>query len=207
MAKSSKQALVVVPTGFNYQILDARLAEHIQETAERIRERVKKTVEDIIAVGHDLLAAKEALAHGQFTDWLQAEFGWTERTARNFMAVAARFGKTEIISELQIQPTAAYLLAAPSTPEEARQAALQRAEAGEQITTAVAQELVANSRKKSGRASPPKSAENLGLRLGNALERFRDQWPSQDLPALARQLRAFADSLERPRRGAKPTGS
>jgi hypothetical protein len=37
--------------------------------------------------------------------------------AQNFMSVAERLGpKTEIIANLTIQPTAAYLLAAPSVP-------------------------------------------------------------------------------------------
>jgi hypothetical protein len=40
--------------------------------------------------------------------------------AQNFMAVAGAFGpKTDIIADLAIQPTAAYLLAAPSVPDEA----------------------------------------------------------------------------------------
>jgi hypothetical protein len=78
-------------------------------------------LEDVIAVGDELLAAKARLPYGRFGPWLQAEFGWTERTARHFMAVAERFGpKAEIISELAIAPTAAYLLAAPSTPDNER---------------------------------------------------------------------------------------
>jgi hypothetical protein len=53
-----------------------------------------------------------------------------------------------MISDLGIQPAAAYLLAAPSTPDEARQAAVERAQPGERITTAVAKEIVATSRKR-----------------------------------------------------------
>jgi hypothetical protein len=96
------------------------VAERVRSTAARIRERVKQTLEAIIEVGNDLLEVKKALPHGQFGQWLGLKCGWTECTARNFMAVAERFGpKTEIISDLTIQPTAAYLLAAPSVPDEA----------------------------------------------------------------------------------------
>ena len=50
---------------------------------------------------------KNALPHGRFGPWLKAEFGWTERTAQNFMNVAGQFGsKTEMISDLLILPTA-----------------------------------------------------------------------------------------------------
>lgn len=55
--------------------------------------------------------------------------------ARNFMSVAKRFGpKSAIIADLPIEPTAAYLLAAPSTLEEAVAVAIQCAENGECVT-------------------------------------------------------------------------
>src|SRR5262249_20975723 len=84
VAKQPKGELVPVVVGFNYDLLEAKVAERVRSSADRIRERVRKTVEDIIEVGRDLLAAKEALEHGQFGPWLKAEFGWSERTAQNF---------------------------------------------------------------------------------------------------------------------------
>ncbi len=160
MAKQVKEEVVVV-SGFDYSQLEASVAERVRTAAENIRQKVKKTIEEIIEVGNELLKMKEALPHGQFGPWLRAEFGWTERTARNFMAVAEGFGaKSEMISDLTIQPTAAYLLAAPSVPEEARQTAIERAEGGEKITTVVAKEIVAEAKKKAvrgGKSSPPKS--------------------------------------------------
>src|ERR1051326_261900 len=120
MAKQPKGELVVVAGGFDYSPLEAGVAEKARSAAARIREKVKRSVENIIDVGNDLLAAKQVLPHGQFGLWLDAEFGWAERTARNFMVVAERFGaKSAIIADLPIDPTAAYLLAAPSVPEQA----------------------------------------------------------------------------------------
>jgi hypothetical protein len=46
------------------------------------------------------------------------------------------------------QGTVAYLLAAPSVPDEAPEKAVERAEGGEQVTTAVAKEIPAETRKK-----------------------------------------------------------
>lgn len=206
MAKQQKGELVVV--GFNYDLLEAKIAEQARSSAQRIRDKVKRTIQDIIDVGNDLLAVRTALPHGQFGPWLAAEFGWTERTARNFMAVAERFGpKTEIISDLTIQPTAAYLLAAPSAPDEAREAAIERAEAGEQITTAVAKEILAEARKKSRpRRRKAVPAEKLGERLFKALERYRERWNPKELSELARQLREFADALEESRPKGRKTG-
>jgi hypothetical protein len=60
-----------VVVGFNYDVLEAKVAEQVRSSADRIRERVKKTVVDIIEVGNDLLAVKEALEHGLFGPWLK----------------------------------------------------------------------------------------------------------------------------------------
>jgi hypothetical protein len=204
MAKQPKGELVVAAPGFDYSHLEAPVAEQVRATAERIRQKVKQTLEDIITVGNDLLAVKVALPHGQFGPWLEAEFGWTDRMARNFMAVAERFGpKAEMISDLGIAPTAAYMLAAPSTPTEARQAAIERAEAGEQITTSVAREIVAEARKKDATQARPLPPEELGPRLIKVLERYRERWSPKALAELARQLREFADTLEKPTRGGR----
>jgi len=181
MPKEANGELVPVVQGFDYAPLEPHTAKQVRETAERIRERVKRTVQEIIETGEDLLAAKEALPHGQFGKWLLAEFGWAERTARNFMSVAEQFGKSANFAELPIQPSAAYLLAAPSAPDEARQVAIEKAEAGEEITFAAAKVIVAEARKKS---SPRKKrsvpANKLGLRLVKVLERYKERMLSDD---------------------------
>lgn len=205
MAKQKGELIVPVIVGFNYDLVgDA--ADKVRSSAEKIRSTVQKTLEDIILIGQELLSVKEALPHGHFLPWLRAEFGWTERTAQNFMSVAERFGSnTKLISDLTIQPTAAYLLAAPSVPDEARQVAVEKAEAGEEINTKVAKAIVAEAKKKR-RPKRKKTvpAEKLGLRLGKMLEKYRERWNPDELSQLAEQLRSFADVLEKPRR--KKTG-
>jgi gas vesicle protein len=201
VAKQPRGELVVV--GFNYDLLETKLADKLRNAADRIRERVKKTVEDIIEVGNDLLGIKEALPHGQFLPWVKAEFGWSERTAQNFMSVAEQF-KSAKIADLPIQPSAAYLLAAPSVPDEARQKAVEKAEAGEEITFAAAKEIVAEARKKKRpRRQKAIPADKLAGRLVNVLERYRDRWDPKELAELARQLREFADSLDSQKGGRK----
>jgi hypothetical protein len=89
----------------------------------------------------------------------------------------------------------------PSTPSEARQETIARAEAGEQITTSVANEIVAGARKKDGSPAGSLPPEKLGPRLIKVLERYRPYWNPKALSELARQLREFADTLEEPPRG------
>lgn len=199
----AKQKGELVVLGFDYSPLDTKIAEQARSIADRIRERLKKTLEDLIEVGTDLLAVKEALPHGQFLPWLKAEFGWSERTAQNFMSVAENF-KSAKFAELPIQPSAAYLLAAPTVPDEARQVAIEKAEAGEAITFTTAKEIVAEAKKKK-RPKRQKSipTEKLGLRLMKMLEKHKEKWKTDDLAELARHLREFADDLEKPSRGSK----
>src|SRR5947209_6598139 len=97
MARQSRAELVPVSPGFDYSPLEPKVAGELREKAAKIRERVRRTLEEIIEVGKDLLAVKDALPHGQFGPWMKSEFGWAERMAQNFMAVAQAFGpKTAI---------------------------------------------------------------------------------------------------------------
>jgi hypothetical protein len=194
MAKSNR-ALVVIEERFDYTPLEKTVADEVQSAAERIRQSLKRTTDSIIEVGQELIAVKAVLPHGKFGPWLRAEFAWTERTVQNFINVAEHFGpKSEIISDLKIDPTAAYLLSAPSAPDQARQVAIERAEGGEQITAKLAKEILAKERRKPRRRLP--GTDTLKEKLAKALIRYRDKWNQKELSELAQQLREFADSLE-----------
>jgi hypothetical protein len=132
---------MLVAQGFDYSALPAEIANIARAVADRIKERRQLQMVAIIETGCDLLAVKKKLEHGQFLQWLQAEFAWTDRTARNYMQAAERFAdKTEIISDLP--PTEVYLLAAPSTPPSVRDAVVARLEAGERVEPGEVRELV-----------------------------------------------------------------
>lgn len=208
MAKQVKGEIVEVGggtrlDGFDYSRLETSLAESVQRSAERIRGKLKRSIEDIVEVGNDLIAVKEQLLHGQFTGWLRAEFGWADRMARTFMSVAEQFGpKVEKISNLPIVPSAAYILAAPSVPEEARKKAIEKAKEGKTISVIVAKTIIAETRselreEKGGQARKKRSASVLGPKLLSTLEKYLKGWASNDLPDLAQQLRQFADKVEK----------
>jgi hypothetical protein len=105
---------------------------------------------------------------------------------------------------LPIQPSAAYLLAAPSVPDEAREKAVEKAQADEEITFAAAREIVAEARKKKRpRRQKTIPAHKLAGRLVNVHERYRVRWDPKELAEFARQLREFADSLNSQKGGKK----
>lgn len=117
------------------------------------------------------------------------------------MTVALRFGpKTEMVSDLRIDPTAAYLLAAPSVPGEASATAVRRAEKGERITASVAKQILGSLRKQPAQqrreSTRERPAQKLLGQLLESLESSRLWWDPRQVAVLARQLREFADSLE-----------
>jgi len=126
---------------FDYSGLDAEARIVVQQRTGEIKGLMRRTASDIVEVGQKLIEVKDRLPHGAFGPWLAAEFEWTERTARRFMSVATAF-KSDTVSALNADARTLYLLAAASTPDEARDDALQQAQAGERITFDRAQAIV-----------------------------------------------------------------
>lgn len=101
---------------FDYEAFDEATRIFLVRKADETRGLLKRTAQHIIRIGRNLQEVKAVLPYGQFLACLHAEFAMTERHARNFMHVAARFGnRSEIISDLSV--TVIYELAAPSTSE------------------------------------------------------------------------------------------
>jgi hypothetical protein len=61
------------------------------------------------------------LVAAPWEDWLEAEFGWSDWKAQQFIAVAKAFGSSSVVtSDLTIEATALYALSAPGVPQSAR---------------------------------------------------------------------------------------
>jgi hypothetical protein len=159
----------LVAQRFNYSALPTDVADTARAVADRIKGRHKRQMEAIIETGRDLLAMKELLEHGQFQEWLHAEFAWTDRTARNYMQVVEQFAdKTEIISDLP--PTEVYRLASPSTPSSVRDTVVSRLEAGERIEPVEVRELVRAAKEEDHRV---KAEEKMSPRQQKTREQRR----------------------------------
>src|SRR5260221_12464829 len=105
--------------------MSTELEISLESEAQEIRQLLKRTTQNVVDIGVRLLRVKE-FAKGTFTAWVENELGIDLRTAQNFMSAATRFhGRDEILS--RVEPTALYLLAAPSTPDEL----IERVEHGE----------------------------------------------------------------------------
>jgi hypothetical protein len=72
-----------VSLAFDYSAVRSELAKKLRGQAARIKERMKATTSAIIEIGRDLRAVQQhLLEHGQFTPWVEAESGFTARTAQ-----------------------------------------------------------------------------------------------------------------------------
>lgn len=184
--------------GYDYSQLDAEVAKKAKKAATQIRLAMKKTVTGVIEIGQHLLEVKEALGHGKFGDWMKAEFGYSERHVQLAMNVAKHFGsKSATISDL-FQPTAAYLLAAPSTPDQAREVAFKEAKKGKPITAERAKEIVAETKGtkvKKTKKSRVKVEEALD-RVETVLAKVNDKLKPADVADVVKRLRELADTLE-----------
>ncbi len=153
---------------FDYAQLEQSDRDFIQGRTNEIKALVKRTAQDIIDIGSMLIEVKERLPHGMWGGWLDTEFGWDQRTARRFTTVAVKF-KSDIMSDLNISPTVLYLLAAPSTPDEARTEAIDRASDGETITHKSAKEIV-NIHKNNGSLPFNYKRDNKSNQVGDIYE-------------------------------------
>jgi hypothetical protein len=126
---------------FTYESLSPDVADAARKAAVDIRELVRRQIADVIEAGRALLRVKEDLPHGAFGPWLSLEFGWTVRTAQNYMSAAERFGaNAQHVSHLPVR--AVYALSAPSTPDAARQALVAQVERGDRPTEVEVQQLI-----------------------------------------------------------------
>jgi Protein of unknown function (DUF3102) len=109
--------------------------------ADLIKQLCKKTRENIIAIGHHLTKCQGRLGHGAWLPWLEREFGWSDQTARNFMRVY-EMSKSKNFLNLDLPVSSLYLLAAPSTAEEARTEVIERVSSGEALRHADVKEII-----------------------------------------------------------------
>jgi hypothetical protein len=114
------------------------LAEH----AEAIRVLGRRVKGDVIEIGRRLTICRKLCGHGGWLPWLKREFGWSADTALRFMQVAD-FAENRNLRDLEIPVSGLYLLAAPSTPEAARDEVIERSEGGERLTSAQIKETIA----------------------------------------------------------------
>ncbi len=131
---------------FEYGLLEAQTRRVVQQRTNEIKTLMRRNSQDIVDIGQKLIEVKQHLGHGNFRNWLEFEFNWSISAATKFMQVADQF-KCVNFTHLNITASTLYLIAAPSTPKEARVEVLERASNGENISYTKAKVIVSQHRK------------------------------------------------------------
>lgn len=122
-------------SGFDYQTLNDETRRVIQERTRKLKELWQRTAQDIWEIGQILAEVQSRLKQDrQFDAWLKAEFGLSRRTAYNFINVYKAFQEDAKFAQINIDPSALYLLASPSTPQQIRDEIIQQASTGAKVT-------------------------------------------------------------------------
>jgi N6-adenosine-specific RNA methylase IME4 len=160
----------------------------LAERAERIRILGKRVIGDVIEIGRLLAECKSRFGHGdnpQFLAWAREQFGWSDRTTYKFLSVNDLVSKPDFAqcANLEIDVSALYLLAAPSTPEPARAEVLDRAEAGESLAHAEVRAIIeAHGERSILQAASEIRARNIEERRAERLARIAAQCDPGPLP-------------------------
>jgi hypothetical protein len=136
-------------SGFDYQTLNDENRRAIQERTKKLKELWQRTAQDIWEIGQILADVQLRLKQDrQFDGWLKAEFGLSRRTAYNFINVYKAFQEDAKFAQINLDPSALYLLASPSTPQEIRDEIIQQASTGAKVTHKEIKQAICNNKSK-----------------------------------------------------------
>lgn len=108
----------------------------------QIKALEKKNLANVIEIGCLLEQASEQCEHGQYEDWLEANFGWSFSTARRYRDVAefVKSTKLEDLSKIDISLSALYLAADHGAVSPEARAIIKAAQKG-RVTYTMAKEI------------------------------------------------------------------
>jgi hypothetical protein len=182
----------IISVAFDYANLDTETRLVVQRRTDEIRDRMRRSAQDIFEIGERLVDVRSRLSAESFSSWLRAEFDLGRSMAYNFIGVYERFSDRPNFGQLDIAASALYLLAAPSTPDEARAEALERAESGERIGHKEAKQIVAEHR-----PAPPAPSYSEIARQRQQRQAARDaRHPDEVAPPPPNPLADLREELE-----------
>jgi DNA N-6-adenine-methyltransferase (Dam)/Protein of unknown function (DUF3102) len=132
------------------------------QKAAVIHALIERTKENIIEIGRHLVEVRDRIDHGEWLAWINAEFHWSDQTARNFIHVyeLSLDPNSKRVLDLDLPLRVFYQLAGP-TAEGAREEITKRAEAGEPISQETVLAAIADRRKSPATApAEPSNTEN-----------------------------------------------
>ncbi len=177
----SEHSLNLKTHEFDYAALDTETRNVVQQRSSEIKERLQYSAQAAWEIGQRLFEVRDRLGYGRFYSWLKVEFEWSPRTAYNYISIFESFRSCATFSQMEIATSALYLLASPSTPEEARKEALERAKLGETISPSKAKAITSKHKQKSAQpeAAKPVTVEATASTIKTSLTTSAEPEPAQ----------------------------
>ncbi len=174
-------------------------AEGLKKKAQEIKRLYAEGITGIVRAGQELLALKlemvgtggdRAEGYREFRQWYETVLGWPKPQVNRLTDIAAAFAEhLDLVTRFDL--SALYVLA--RAPEQVRQTALERAEAGEFISHKLAQELMGRGKgRKNGRR--PKHYK-IGLESGAVFVTAPHRTLSDVRAALAAALEKIEEKI------------
>jgi Protein of unknown function (DUF3102) len=148
--------------------------EYLDRAEGEIRGYSRNVVQNIVAIGRKLVEIKDRVGHGNYEGFVRQRLGFSPSTALRFVQSyeAVKSVTVTDLESLQIDAKALYLLARPSTPEEVRTEALERAATGG-ISLKEVQQLIANAQTEAERKTREAADRQVAEKLA-AVERANE---------------------------------
>jgi hypothetical protein len=125
-----------IATTTTAEIISPSVQAALDEHAEAIRAYAKRTIDDVLEIGRRLAEVKKLVGRAAFLPWLDQVLGCSEDTAEHFIALHALQRQLPNVRKLDLPLSGLYLLAHRSTPPEAVEAIVAKAEDGERVSVA-----------------------------------------------------------------------
>lgn len=120
------------------------MTREINGRCARLKKMLGEVQVEVVGIGKDLIAIRafiqERKVPGGFDGWLSQDFEWSRSQAYRFIDVANEFGDCPNLGHYD--QSALYLLAAPGTPQGAREDAKQIADSGDFVDYGTATTLI-----------------------------------------------------------------
>lgn len=153
-----------IQMGFDYGQIDEGIRDEVKQAARTIRQLEQGLITGIVAIGKRLIEVKGMLDHGQFEAWIEGEFGMKPRMAQTMMGVARECADPQKRKTYTLlNPSVAYVVAAPSYPAEAYAEIEQVVAAGERVTIELAKEVKAKHVEPKPVYSAPQVLTNMAI--------------------------------------------
>lgn len=135
--------VLVSPPGDAMLVLKGK-AKAVNMRCARLRKMLGEVQAEVVGIGKDLIEIRlylnENKVPGGFDGWVAREFEGSRTQAYRYIDAANQFGDCPNLG--QYDQSAMYLLAAPGTPQEAREEAKQLAESGEFVDYTTAARVI-----------------------------------------------------------------